>query len=186
MDLRIYKTYTALSSAFLDLMKEKNFEEITVGELCQRAMVRRATFYKHFADKVEFFAFVMRNEKEKFNERTRLLSPDQPIEVFTDSFIDYIFLFTAENRKAISHIIASSLYAMLSDIIVENMTVDFMEVLSREEKDGRKFVASPKILSTMLTSAMIFTLVDWFNNPCGLDEQAIKTEMHNVAFRIIQ
>ena len=56
VDLRILKTHKALCETFSTLLEEKKFEEITVNELCQRAMVRRATFYKHFADKYEYFA----------------------------------------------------------------------------------------------------------------------------------
>ena len=65
MDLRIRKTYKALKDTFLELLSEKKFEDITVNELCERAMVRRATFYKHFADKYDFFAFFIR---ENFRE----------------------------------------------------------------------------------------------------------------------
>ena len=33
------------------LLEEQAFEKITVRELCDRAMVHRTTFYKHYADK---------------------------------------------------------------------------------------------------------------------------------------
>ena len=52
-DLRIQKTYLALQNAFVALLEEKRFEELTVNELCDRAMIRRTTFYKHFGDKYE-------------------------------------------------------------------------------------------------------------------------------------
>ena len=59
MDLRIQKTYMGLHNAFTDLLEEKRFENITVNELCEKAMIRRTTFYKHFADKYEYFTFYM-------------------------------------------------------------------------------------------------------------------------------
>ena len=60
LDLRIQKTYLALSGALLAAMGEKTFEAIRVNELCDRAMVRKSTFYKHFGDKYELLAFVVR------------------------------------------------------------------------------------------------------------------------------
>lgn len=60
LDLRIQKTYLALSGALLEAMGEKPFEDIRVNELCDRAMVRKSTFYKHFGDKYELLAFVVR------------------------------------------------------------------------------------------------------------------------------
>ena len=50
-DLRIIKTRKALCDAFIILLGEKPFEDITVNELCKKAMVRRATFYQHFEEK---------------------------------------------------------------------------------------------------------------------------------------
>ena len=47
-DLRVKKTKRVLTEAFFKLLNEKPFEEITVNELCDRADVRRATFYKHY------------------------------------------------------------------------------------------------------------------------------------------
>ncbi|MCC8141881.1 MAG: TetR/AcrR family transcriptional regulator [Lachnospiraceae bacterium] len=58
LDLRVQKTYTCLMNARLDLLKEKASEESTVNELCERALVGRGTFYKHFSDKYEIFSFV--------------------------------------------------------------------------------------------------------------------------------
>jgi AcrR family transcriptional regulator len=57
MNLRIRKTYRSLHNAFVELLEEKCFEDLTVNELCDRAMIRRTTFYKHFADKYEYFTF---------------------------------------------------------------------------------------------------------------------------------
>lgn len=61
MDLRIEKTYKALITAFGELLEERPYEQITVAMLCERAMIRRTTFYKHFADKAEFFVFFADN-----------------------------------------------------------------------------------------------------------------------------
>lgn len=58
MDLRIKKTYRALFDAFTELLEEHRFEDLTVAMLCDRAMIRRTTFYKHFRDKNDYFAFL--------------------------------------------------------------------------------------------------------------------------------
>ena len=57
MDLRIEKTYRLLLAAFTKLLEQYRYEDVTVAMLCDEAMIRRTTFYKHFADKAEFFAF---------------------------------------------------------------------------------------------------------------------------------
>jgi len=50
-DLRVRRTHKLLFDALLLLIKEKGFDSITVSEICDRAMVHRTTFYKHYEDK---------------------------------------------------------------------------------------------------------------------------------------
>jgi AcrR family transcriptional regulator len=56
MDLRVQRTRKLLWEALLELLAEKPFEQVQVDELCQRAMVHRTTFYKHYRDKHDLAA----------------------------------------------------------------------------------------------------------------------------------
>ena len=51
MDRRQRKTREAIFRAFTELLSEKDFSQITVGEIITRADVGRATFYAHFETK---------------------------------------------------------------------------------------------------------------------------------------
>ncbi len=53
MDRRIQRTRHLLREALISLIKEKNYEEITVQDITERANVNRSTFYLHFKDKDE-------------------------------------------------------------------------------------------------------------------------------------
>lgn len=64
LDLRVQKTYKSLIDAFELLLHEKEFEKISVTELCDAAMIRRPTFYTHFLDKYDFLTFFI---KQKMN-----------------------------------------------------------------------------------------------------------------------
>ncbi len=71
MDLRIQKTYRSLLTAFTKLLEKHRYEDVSVAMLCEEAMIRRTTFYKHFADKSEFFSFFvdsLRIELVKYGE----------------------------------------------------------------------------------------------------------------------
>ena len=52
-DLRVRRTRKLLREALLDLATEKGFDAITVNDLAERAMINRATFYRHYRDKYE-------------------------------------------------------------------------------------------------------------------------------------
>ena len=51
MDRRQRKTREAIFKAFIGLLAKKHFNQITVGEIIERADVGRATFYAHFETK---------------------------------------------------------------------------------------------------------------------------------------
>jgi AcrR family transcriptional regulator len=52
-DLRIRRTHHFLQEAMIELVTEKGFDAITVGDIAERAMINRATFYRHYQDKYD-------------------------------------------------------------------------------------------------------------------------------------
>lgn len=60
-DIRVIKTRKTLRQAFLRLSQSSDFDQITIESLCQEAMVRRTTFYRHFHDKYDFLGHVLQS-----------------------------------------------------------------------------------------------------------------------------
>lgn len=52
-DLRVRRTRKLLRQALIELTIEKGFAAITVQDIAERAMVNRATFYRHYVDKYD-------------------------------------------------------------------------------------------------------------------------------------
>lgn len=50
IDLRVQRTREQIRDAFMALLLEKPFDQISVSELAQRARINRATFYRHYTD----------------------------------------------------------------------------------------------------------------------------------------
>jgi AcrR family transcriptional regulator len=48
MDLRVRKTLRGIRSALVEIAKHKPLEQITVKELCEQALINKATFYSHY------------------------------------------------------------------------------------------------------------------------------------------
>lgn len=55
-DPRVQKTRRSLHEALIGLVREKDYHDIPVREILDRAKVGRSTFYMHFADKDELLA----------------------------------------------------------------------------------------------------------------------------------
>jgi AcrR family transcriptional regulator len=52
-DLRVRRTRKLLQTALMELTVQKGFEAVTVKDICEQAMVNRATFYRHYMDKYD-------------------------------------------------------------------------------------------------------------------------------------
>lgn len=72
MDPRKQRTLDQLSNAFFDLLQEGGYSSLSVSELCERADVRRATFYKHFSSKEDFLLFLLRSFRKELLERVAI------------------------------------------------------------------------------------------------------------------
>lgn len=59
MDLRKERTLKLLCESLAKLLHEKPYTSITVSEICEGAMVRRATFYRHFGGKDDLFTYAV-------------------------------------------------------------------------------------------------------------------------------
>ena len=90
MDRRQRKTREAIFNAFTELLSKKDFNQITVGEIIEKADVGRATFYAHFETKdfllkefcEELFCHIFDSENDINNEHKHIFDCDTSEPVF--------------------------------------------------------------------------------------------------------
>ena len=75
LDRRIQRTYQQLTDAFLQLSSKKDWDQITVQELCDEAVIRRTTFYQHFRDMRDFFRW---RRAERLKDFSAYIADDDP------------------------------------------------------------------------------------------------------------
>ena len=49
-DLQMARTITSIRNAFIYLLSQKDFQDITVADICQQAFLKTDTFYEHYFD----------------------------------------------------------------------------------------------------------------------------------------
>ncbi|AYB44149.1 TetR/AcrR family transcriptional regulator [Paenibacillus lautus] len=59
VDRRILKTQEALRKAVIELMAEKNFDDITIQDIADHANLNRGTIYLHYQDKYDLLNQIM-------------------------------------------------------------------------------------------------------------------------------
>lgn len=75
-DLRIQRTHKFLQEAMIALITEKGFDAITVGDIAERAMINRATFYRHYQDKYDLVVKIFEEAANHLVEDMKPFSRD--------------------------------------------------------------------------------------------------------------
>ena len=168
LDFRVQRTYRSLTNALKDALQEKNFEDITVGELCDRAMIRRATFYKHFADKYDLFSFSIRELMNQFTQENALTyNPQNPGEYYV-AMIDRALRFMEQHLDAFTSVMKSSSSQVLLDIISDEIEKDTLLHLRADEENGVVLPARPEPLAAMMTVSLVYVMRWWSRQDCKM------------------
>ena len=73
IDPRVKRTRRLLEQSFLELLREKGFQSVTVQDITDRATVNRATFYAHFDDKFALLDHVIRDSFQQVLQKNLAL-----------------------------------------------------------------------------------------------------------------
>ena len=84
IDRRVQRTYQQLTDAMGQLLLRKEWNQITVQELCDEAMIRRTTFYQHFRDMHDFMLW---RRKDRLKEFSAFIADDDPPKEPGDYFV---------------------------------------------------------------------------------------------------
>lgn len=94
-DLRIIRTKKMIREAFIDLLCAKDYEQITIQEIADGAMINRNTFYLHYRDKADLLekmseAYIdeLRDSVHKLRLKEDIYHPNYQLE--TDAVFSHI------------------------------------------------------------------------------------------------
>ncbi|MFC9712465.1 TetR/AcrR family transcriptional regulator [Paenibacillus sp. NPDC056933] len=79
MDRRVLKTRKAIMEAFVGLLEEKDFEQMTINDIADRANVNRGTIYLHYADKFDLLDQCIETYLQQLVETCLNGSPASPV-----------------------------------------------------------------------------------------------------------
>ncbi len=120
-DLRVVKTITAVKSAFEGLICEKDYEKITVKELCDRAMINKKTFYHYYETLDALLAEMQAELSNGYAERIRGFALPDDLDKVNREF----FLFSATQGPAYEKITCCASYRAIRSEMVDGITGTF-------------------------------------------------------------
>ncbi len=176
-DARVIKTKARLLETFNNMLSERPFEEITVNDVCQKADIRRATFYKHFTDKYDFLAYFVASLRNEFD--TTLQTSIKPDSTFT-YYVEYIRAlvnFLTDNEAMVKNILKSEALPILVDVITTQNYEDTCSRLRLSIAEGMKLPSSVEVTAAMMTGAVANTVLRWFRDGRPIPAEKLISEM---------
>lgn len=166
LDLRVRRTYKFLWDALMALMTDHDFESITVTDICERAMVHRTTFYKHYEDKNGLLFHGIHDELNALIEAIDA-AVDKPLEMEhpADTKVRLIAVF--EHVRA-----HESFYRLMltGDGFTNFSTLLRKSLAQRLEQHHRhegKRMSIPMALHAQLQAASLVSMIAWWlENNC--------------------
>jgi AcrR family transcriptional regulator len=88
-NLRMRRMQKLLREALIELIEERGFEALTIGELTERAMVSRAAFYRHYQDKYDLVEQVFEEAMSELLSAVGDLGQEHPASIWV-AFFEHI------------------------------------------------------------------------------------------------
>ena len=153
-DLRVVKTIEGVKRAFEELICEKDYEKITVKELCDRARLNKKTFYHYYETLDALLAELQMELSSGYMGRIK----DYELPKDLDKVNREFFLFSAEQGLAYEKITCSVTYHSIRDEMVGDVN-DAGWGNSKKYKDLSEF--EKKLLMGFINNAVLTAYRQW-------------------------
>jgi len=167
-DLRIRRTYKLLSEALLSLLLEKSFEEIFVTDICERAMVHRTTFYKHFEDKYHLLDFCVKELISNFEGDEQELNSISSMKDYYMGLIRKSLDYMADHKELLLTGILragnNSAYPMLHRSVSHLIELKLLD----NERLGYHHKVPCSIIAEFYAGALLSAAIWWLENDTAI------------------
>jgi AcrR family transcriptional regulator len=188
-DLRIRRTHHFLHTAMIELITEQGFDTITVGDIAERAMINRATFYRHYQDKYDLVAKIFEDTTNELAENMKPFRKDTdhremetPPEIWIQFFehvADHHQLYRAMLGKNGSSWFAARMREHIITLMLESERRWKHQVELRQPIDP----AMPQELPAMqLSHVLIGSIVWWLESEKSYTPRHMATWFYRFAF----
>ena len=155
------KTKTYLANAMLELLKNKNFDQIRVTEICNKAMIHKTTFYNHFEDKYELLNYILLEITDNTKFKGSLID-------YYLSIAKYYIKYIKDNPELFKSIISN-------DNNIGIILFQKLYVKDIEEKINTKNISEipANYAAHFYVSAVLAIISEWFINGMKEDEETL-------------
>ena len=149
------RTIKIFIESLCQLMMDKPFEKITVSDICDVAMIPRATFYNYFEDKYD----LLDTYCEEFVKRPGLEPPTTGQKDYTIFALSKILQLVDDEHEFLQRIVELNEHGIVFQQLRLAMEREILRLYS-----GGDYPATPmpRDLDAQMTSAMIISICQWW------------------------
>ena len=189
LDLRIQRTHKFLQEAMIELIAEKGFDAITVGDIAERAMINRATFYRHYQDKYDLVARIFEETTSRLVENKQSFSKELDPNLMENPPEIWVRLFehVAEYSRLYRAMLGKNGSVWFADRMREHIIKLFLEqrrLWEKQWKPGHQLnaIMPPELPVTQLSHVLIGTIVWWLESEKSYTPKQMAALFHLSAF----
>lgn len=163
MDKRIIKTKKNLYEGLLEVMKEKEFEDIKVSDICDKAMTNRSTFYDHFSDKYELLTSLIEDlKKELMNSLKNNIQETESLKEHYMMIIKLLINHIDENVDIYNAILKKNNNSIVMDMLYDTIYKDIEIEIEKYEKNTK---VPAEIITKFYVTAVSNICLDYIKYP---------------------
>lgn len=148
--------------AFLELLKNKKYSQLTIKEICNQADLSRQTFYQIYESKEEVMQYHFSILFQKFTEECNAF---QEITIFQISYCFFQFFY--ENKDFLEVLVSNNLFYLLEQQFeIYLKRIDIFLKINKEEK-------YPEYTIAYVAGALTQILIYWFRKDFELNIQEL-------------
>ncbi|HBY89584.1 MAG TPA: TetR family transcriptional regulator [Aerococcaceae bacterium] len=157
IDPRVARTRKAIIESFIQLSERKPFENISVKDITEEALINRATFYNHFLDKYDLM------EKALFEDVQLKLNREEYSEVqLNEDYIVSLFEKLCSFHMRLATQCQRSYIVTINQLVVDQLKVIHSQQLKKhfeslDEEEIHK-------IATIFASGLFSLSQEWFDD----------------------
>ena len=160
-DLRVRRTHKLLWEALMTELAQRSFEEITVKEICERAMVHRSTFYKHYEDKYALLEQGMRQMYDTLVAEVAHVPPSAFSVDHPPPYFIRVFEHVAEHQQFYKLMLCGEGIGRFQKLVKDYIAEQALAKV-RELSPANQHVAFPPAMQVQFFAGAFLSLLAWW------------------------
>jgi AcrR family transcriptional regulator len=168
-DPRVKRTHKLLWETLIALLEERSFEEISVTDICEQAMINRTTFYKHFESKYNLLSYGITYDHETAQRKQRQARNSEERE----RVLVQLFERVASHQQYYKHLLVDKEDQLLSTLLRRQIAELLEAQLVDAQKRGRRFNIPLPVIAQFYAGANLALVTWWLEKEIPLSSEEL-------------